>query len=107
MARALIAHGIDVQVSLVVVLCIPPLAGRHNIGDDLVLPPLLVGFLSDVLGDALLLVVVVENARAVLRAGVWTLLVQRRGVVHLVEVFEELSVGDLLWVVEDLDGFGV
>lgn len=107
MTWALIAHRIDIQISLVVILSVPPLAGRHNVGDDLVLPPLLVGFLSDLLGDGFLLGIVVEDAGAVLGAGVGTLLVEGCWVVHLVEVLEELAVGDLPWVVEDLDGLGV
>ena len=107
MRRALISHRIDIQISLMVVLSVPPLASWHDIGDDFVLPPLLVGFLGDLLGDSFLLGVVVEDAGAVLRAGVGTLLVEGCWVVHLVEVLEELAVGDLLWVVEDLDGLGV
>lgn len=90
-----------------VVLSIPPLASWHNVGDDLVLPPLLVGLLSDLLRDGFLLGIVVENAGAVLGAGVGTLLVEGCWVVHLVEVLEELAVGDLLWVVDDLDRLGV
>lgn len=107
MRRALISHRIDIQISLMVVLSVPPLASWHDVGDDFVLPPLLVGLLGDLLGDGFLLRVVVEDAGAVLRAGVGTLLVEGCWVVHLVEVLEELAVGDLLWVVEDLDGLGV
>lgn len=107
MRRALIAHRIDIQISLMVVLSVPPLAGWNNVRDDLVLPPLLVGFLRDLLGNGFLLGVVVEDAGAVLGAGVGTLLVESRWVVHLIEVFEELAIRDLLWVVEDLDGLGV
>ena len=90
-----------------IVLCIPPLARRHNVGNNLVLPPLLVGLLSNLLSDQLLLVVVVEDPGAVLRACVWALLVESGWVVHLVKVLEELAVGDLLWVVEELDGLSV
>lgn len=107
MRRALIAHRVDIQISLMVVLSVPPFASWHDIGDDFVLPPLLVGFLGDLLSDGLLLGVMVKDAGAVLRSGVGTLLVESRGVMHLVEVLEELAVGDLPWVVEDLDGLGV
>ena len=107
MRRALIAHRVDIQISLMVVLSVPPLASWHDIGDDFVLPPLLVGFLGDLLSDSLLLGVMIEDAGAVLGAGVGTLLVESRGIMHLVEVLEELAVSDLFWVVKDLDGLGV
>ena len=90
-----------------VLLSIPPLSGLQDLGDDAALPPLLVDFLRHFLGDGFLLVVVVEDAGAVLGAAVWTLRVEGCGVVHAVEEFEELAVGDLGWVVVELDGFGV
>lgn len=107
MRRALIATLGIVKVLLMVVLGIPPLASRHKVGDNLALPPLLVGLMGDLLGDALLLVVVVEDTGAVLRARVWALLVMGGWVMHAVEVLDEVGVGNFLGVVGELDGFGV
>jgi hypothetical protein len=44
---------------------------------------------------------------AVLWAGVWALLVERRGVVHAVEELDELAVCDLGWVEDELGSFSV
>ncbi len=47
----------------------------------------------------------VENAGSVLGTGVWSLAIRGCGVVHAVEEFKELAVGDLGWVVGYLEGF--
>lgn len=107
MARALIPTGVVVQVLLVIVLRVPPLARLEDLRGNLALVPLLVGLLGDLLGDLLLLVVVVEDAAAVLRADVGTLAVGGRRVVHAVEVLDQAAVGDPRRVVDDLQRFGV
>lgn len=107
MARALVPAGVVVQVLLVIVLGIPPRAGFQDLRGDLALVPLLVGFLGQLLGDLLLLVVVVEDAAAVLRADIRALAVGGRRVVHAVEVLDQAAVGDLRGVVDDLQRFGV
>lgn len=106
-AGALVAGRVVVEVELVVLLGGPPLAGGRNLGDDLAVPPLLVGLGGDLARDLFLLGVVVVDGGAVLRAGVGALGVEGRGVVELVEELEELAVGDLLGVKDDLGGFGV
>ena len=90
-----------------VIFRVPPLARRQDLRDHLPLPPLLADQLRHLPRYALLLRVVVEDAAAVLGAGVRPLAVGGRGVVHPVEEFEELSVGDLVWVEGYLEGFGV
>jgi hypothetical protein len=105
--RALISARVVVQVQLVVLLCVPPLSRRQNLGHHAALPPLLVDLLGDVARLLLLLGVMVEDGGAVLRACVWTLAVRGGGVVHLVEEFEEGAVRDFLRVVDDLESFGV
>jgi hypothetical protein len=50
---------------------------------------------------------VVKDATAVLRAGVRTLSVRRRRVVHFVEVLQQCRVGDLGGVKNDLAGLGI
>lgn len=107
MARALIPIGVPLQVQLVVLLGGPPLAGGRNLGDNLALPPLGVCLFGDFAGDALLLVVVEVDGGAVLRAGVGSLAVEGCGVVHAVEELDELAVGDLGWVEDELCGLGV
>jgi hypothetical protein len=106
-ARALIAVGVPLQVELVVLLGGPPLTGGRNLGDDLALPPLGVCLFGDVAGDALLLLVVEVDGGAVLWAGVRALAVEGCGVVHAVEELDELAVGDLGWVKDDLCGLSV
>lgn len=90
-----------------VLLRIPPLPRGNHLRHDLALVPLLVRQLRDLLGRLALLVVVVEDGAAVLRAGVGALAVRGGGVVHAVEELEEGAVGDLRGVVDDLQGFRV
>src|SRR2546428_13245475 len=59
------------------------------------------------LGDLPLLVVVIEDRRAVLRADVVVLAVHRRGVVHAEEVAEQLLVAELRRIEGHLDSLGV
>ena len=58
-------------------------------------------------GDVALLVVVVEDGRAVLRADVVALAVERRGVVRLPEDAEQVFERDFGRVVRDLHDLGV
>lgn len=92
MARALVAGGVSIEVQLVVLLSSPPLASGSKLGDNAVLPPLLVCLGGDLARNLLLLGVVVVDGRAVLGAGVGALLVEGCGIVHAVEKFEELFV---------------
>lgn len=104
---ALVSTGIVVQILLVVGLGIPPLSSLQYLCDDLALVPLLVRLLGDVLCNLLLLLVVVEDAAAVLRADVGALAVGGGGIVHAVEVLDQAAVGDLGGVEDDLERFGV
>lgn len=93
MRRTLIPARIILQIKLVITLRIKPILDRirlENLRRNLArFPPLLLGALRHVPGDALLLVVVVEDRAAVLGACVAALAVLGGGVVHLVEEFEE------------------
>lgn len=95
---ALVTAGVLVKIELVIRLSVPPLSCRHNLCDDLPVPPLLVGTFGDVLGNGLLLGRMEEDGGAVLSSPVGALVVQLRGVVDGVEVLDELSVRDLLRV---------
>lgn len=107
MTRALIPPGISIQIPLVIILRIPPLPRGQNLRNDLPLPPLLIHFLGNVPRDLFLLCVVVENPGPVLRAGIWSLAVGCRGVVHAVEELEELAVVETGGVVGYLESFGI
>lgn len=107
MAGTLVAGRVVLEVELVILLGGPPLAGGGNLGDNLALVPLLVCLCGDVAGNLFLLVVVEVDGGAVLGAGVGPLPVEGGGIVHAVEEFEELAVGDLGRVEDDLGGFGV
>lgn len=93
MAWALVTARVDVQVLLVVGLSVPPLACGQDLGGNLsLLPPLVLDLLCDFPGNLLLLVVVGEDAAAVLRANIGTLAVFGCGIMHAVEELEQLLV---------------
>jgi hypothetical protein len=90
---ALVTTRVDVQILLVVGLCVPPLASGQDLGGNLaLLPPLLLNLLCDFSCNLVLRVVVGEDAAAVLGANVRPLTVFGGGVVHLVEEFEQFLV---------------
>jgi len=108
MARALIASRILVQVKLVIRFSIPPFSCREYFCCDLpILPPLLLNLLRDLLCFLLLLLVVVEDATAILCASIRPLLIQSCRIMHFVKEFNQLPIWDFFWVVDDLKGFGV
>lgn len=92
MARAFVTGGVFVEIELVVILCVPPLLGGEDLGDDLAVPPLIIGFLCDLPRDGFLLGGVVEYPAPVLGSLVGTLLVRGGGIMHAVEEFEELGI---------------
>jgi hypothetical protein len=93
MRRALVTTRVDVQVLLVVGLCIPPFTSRQNLSGNLaLLPPLLLNLLCDFSCNLVLRIVVGEDAAAVLGADIRTLAVFGGRVVHLVEEFEQFLV---------------
>lgn len=107
MARALVSHRVPVQIQLVILLSRIPLARGRKLRDNLAVPPLLVCLFGHVPRDRFLVGIVVVDCRAVLGSCVGALGVERRGVVHAVEEFDELAVGDLLWVKDDLSSFSI
>ena len=92
-----------------ILLRIPPLARLQNLRRylPLPLPPLLAHLLRHSFRLNLLLGRVREDGAAVLGARIHALAVRRRGVVHLVEEFEEGAVGEGGGVEGHLEGFGV
>ena len=103
-----VAVGILLQVVLVLGLGLPERPGRRDLGDHLARPQaggLDVG--DRVLGDPPLLVAGVEDRRPVAGADVVALPVERGRVVDLEEELQQVPVGDLLRVEDDLDGLGV
>ena len=81
---------------------------RDDLRDDAVLPGVGGIELRDVgLGDALLIIVGVEDGGTVGGAGVRALAVERGGVVDGEEDAEELAVGEARGIVDDFDGFCV
>lgn len=99
----LVPVRVDIQIFLMIVLCIPPLSCRQDLRDNLPLPPLRVRLLRHLLRRLLLFRVVVEDGAPVLRTRVWPLRVHGRRIVHLVEEFDEFAIAELLGVVEDLE----
>src|SRR5581483_7621404 len=105
---ARVAVRVTLEVVLVLGLSLPEGAGGGHLGDD---PPgpkpgcLYVG--DGVLGYPTLLVVQVENRRAIAGAPVVPLAVERGWVVDLEEKLEDVAIGGQLGVKDDFDGFGV
>jgi hypothetical protein len=96
------------QVVLVLRLGLPERAHRRHLGDDLARPqPGRLDVRDRVLGDALLLVVGVEDRGAVGRADVVALAVQGGRVVDLEEELEQVAEARLGGVEVDLDRLGV
>lgn len=107
MTRAFISSRVIIQIQLMVLLRIPPLACFQDLSRNAALPPLLVHFICNFSRNLLLLGIVVENRAAVLRADIRALAVLGRWVVHLVEKLEESAVLNLIRVVDDLERFGM
>lgn len=96
------------QIQLMIRLRIPPLPGLQNLRRDLpARPPLLLRLGRHLPGRALLLRRMVENRAPVLRPRVGALPVLGRGIVHLVEEFQQSGVGDDGRIEGHLEGFGI
>ena len=85
---ALISARIIIQIFLMIILRIPPLTRRQDLGNNISLPPLLIRLPRYIPRNTLLLRIVIENPWSVLWAGVWALAIRGRWVVHLVEELE-------------------
>src|SRR5215475_457703 len=103
-----IAVGVLFQVVLVLGLGLPEGPRGLNRGDHLARPQAGGVDVGDcVLGDLPLRVAGVEDGRPVAGPEVVALPVERGGVVDLEEELEQVPVGDLLRIEDDLDGLGV
>lgn len=72
-----------------IILRIPPLSSRQDLRLNLpILPPLLRNPRRDILRDALLLLIMIEDATPVLATSIGTLPIRGRGIVHLVEILD-------------------
>lgn len=107
MTGTLISPWVNIKVLLMICLRIPPFARRQNLRNNLPLPPLLIRQLCDLSRNTLLLRIMVEDSRTVLRPCIWTLTVRGGRIMHLIEEFEELSVSNLARIICNLQSFGV
>ena len=95
--RALVAFRVLVQVLLVVLFGVEPLACRDDLSNDrLALVVLLLDLGSDPLCDLLLLGRVIEDGRTVLGTDVRALGVDGGRIVHPVEELDQVGVVDLV-----------
>jgi hypothetical protein len=106
-SRALVSSRVLLQVQLVILLRIPPLASRYNLSRDRLLVPLFANLVRNLLGNILLLLAMREDHTAVLGADIPALAVQGRRVMHAIEELEELAVCHDGGVKGDLKGFGI
>ena len=104
---ALITTGVMVQVQLMVLFRIPPLACWQNLRRNTALPPLLVNLVRHVPRNLLLLGIVVKNRRSVLGPNIGTLAVCSRGIMHLVEEFQKVTICDFFGVIDYLQCLGI
>src|SRR4051794_34231952 len=105
-----IMAGVSVRFPLQIILMVVLRGPELGVVDDLRRDrprPLLLRALDGFLGRLALLVVVYEDRGAVLRADVVPLPVRRGRIVQAEEEVEDVVVGDLRRVEDDLDGLGV
>src|SRR6185312_5427002 len=101
-------HAVLLQIALMVVFSYPEGGGGHDLRDDLLRePPALAKDLPGLLGQLLLLVVVIEDRRAVLRSYIRALAIEGGRVVVVPEDVEQRVVAHQRWIELDLDHFGV
>jgi len=104
---ALITTGVMVQVQLMVLFRIPPLACWQNLRRNTALPPLLVNLVRHVPRNLLLLGIVVKNCRSVLSANIRALAICSRRIMHLIEKFQQVAICDFLGVIDYLQCLGI
>jgi len=90
-----------------IILCIIPLPSGDHLRRQVDLVPLFLSLLQDSSGSFLLLIIVKEYRRPVLRSHVWSLAIHRCRVVHLEKEFQKFLVGDFGRVIQNLECFGV
>src|SRR5207237_5131650 len=99
-----VAVGIALEVVLMLWLGLPERSGRRHLGHDLARPAARRLDVRDrLLGDAALLLVEVEDRRAIARPDVVSLPVRRRRIVDLEEELEQIPVRGLLGIEDDLE----
>lgn len=86
---------------------VPLRSGSNLSADVLALVPFVADLLLNLVGDLALLFVLGEDCGAVLGAGIRALPVQGRRVVHLKEVFDELTVAHFIWVEDKQQTLGM
>lgn len=100
--------GIIEKVILVVTFGRIELVERHNLGDDrATVATVGLQFGDYLVGDALLLRRVKEDCRAVLRANIGALPVERGWIVGGEKDLQNLAEADLIWIECDLNNFGM
>ena len=97
---ALISTWMVIQIQLMILLRVPPLASWQNFSNDAALPPLLVRLLRNFLCYGFLLVIMIEDATSILGANIWPLSIRSSGIVHAVKVLDDVFVCELLWVID-------
>lgn len=107
MTWAFIPTRVVVQILLVIILRIPPLARGQDFSDNLSFPPLLIRLLRYLPRNSLLLRIMIENSTPILRPGIRALTVRSCRVMHFIEEFKELAVCYLRGVEGNLEGFGI
>ena len=105
MGRAFIAMRVGGQVILVIIFGRPEVTDRLERRLDFSAFVMLLGCFCYCCCDLVLLVVMEENSRAILRASVASLSVEGRGIVHSVEEVDQFLVLDDTGIELDLDGF--
>jgi hypothetical protein len=107
MTWAFIPARVVVQILLVIILRIPPLARGQNFSNNLSFPPLLIRLLRYLPSNGLLFRIMIENSTPILRPGIRTLAVRGCRVMHFIEEFEELVVCYLRGIEGNLESFRI
>lgn len=107
MTWALVTPWVMVQVQLMVLFRIPPLARWQYLRRNTALPPLLINLFRHISRNLLLLSIVVENRRSILRPDIWTLAIRSGRIMHLVKELQQTAIRDFLGVVNYLQRLGI
>jgi hypothetical protein len=99
-----VAVGIALEIILVLRLGFPEIADRCHLGHDFARPEA-GGVHVDygVFRDTLLLIICVEDRRAISRADIVALAIARRRIMDLKEEFQQIAIADRVWIEHDLD----
>lgn len=102
MGRTLVTSFVDIKIPLMIVLRIPPIASRQNLGRNTLFPPFLSHLRRQTPRLLLLRLIMKENRTPILTARIRSLAINSRRIMHLIEELQQRSIRHLLRIKPDL-----